>query len=754
MDPANLVGHLLDDGTLRITDVIGSGSFATVYLAESTEPPKRQYAVKSLFKSGLTPLQLEIQMAEARFLTKLSPHPNIVVLHKVLHDEEYMHLVMEFAPSDLFEFVADVDFLDDETIKDLFLQIVSAVKHCHNNGVYHRDLKPENILVAPMTVSTYQPKLTDFGLATHDSVSSEFGCGSVRYLAPECLPTPKARPYIPARADIWALGVILVNLISGKNPWRRADDTDESFICYHSDTQFWDAFGITPQAAKVVSAMLSVNPAHRISLDEVERRIMKIEVFREKNFVQDMGDRETTVGTVGMEREHRSWNSFASEMSFGRPLVFRDAVVPDELRIQSPTMNKSWHDDFEDDEEDKEYVEDYDDGIMFPPMSDDEEELFAKVLVHGQVPSFVNSNQMSPVREKKKKKRGNKNTKRPVKIEFEVIESEPHDNSVVPSSDEDDKTRLNLDNQLSTPIAIPRQRKSVIGEKTPTGRHEIATMTEEDDEHTPPAQWGGESQMTPKHYMLAPESAVRKSSNNQTPSPNANGFAGLSPTPTRFSDNKSLSPSVSRTPPRSNNNSPRTPMGSYGKPPVLSYNNKTPVGSYNNSFNSKTPSPSNLGDRSVFQSPVRNNNTKKPDPRVAFTRQQPTLSTSATKPQSNDVRAIEIKPHNSSREQNRTAGSRPFNPVQNYSQSGGKLWSHDSERPWTKFNPTEKIEVGKGHSKLQNDKKPHHQHHQSHQEWKKQDDWKPMKAVSMVMEYGWDKAHKKDKREWKRKEVW
>ncbi|KAJ1565561.1 hypothetical protein HK096_001983 [Nowakowskiella sp. JEL0078] len=141
MDPSALIGLLLDDSKLRIINIIGSGSFANVYLAESTSLPKRQYAVKSLFKHGLSPKQLELQLHEFRYLQLVSPHSNIVTLHKVIQDDDFLHLVMEFAPNDLFEFVADVDSLDDITIKDMFSQIVSAVKHCHIRGVFHRDLK-------------------------------------------------------------------------------------------------------------------------------------------------------------------------------------------------------------------------------------------------------------------------------------------------------------------------------------------------------------------------------------------------------------------------------------------------------------------------------------------------------------------------------------------------------------------------------------------------------------------------------------
>jgi serine/threonine protein kinase len=79
-------------------------------------------------------------------------------------------------------------------------------------------LKPENCL---LDIQTMVVKLTDFGLTTRDTWSNEMGCGSARYMAPEaCACADPVKGYSPAAGDIWALGIILINLLFSKNPVR------------------------------------------------------------------------------------------------------------------------------------------------------------------------------------------------------------------------------------------------------------------------------------------------------------------------------------------------------------------------------------------------------------------------------------------------------------------------------------------------------------------------------------------------------
>ena len=131
----------------------------------------------------------------------------------------------------------------DSLIRSVFLQLLDGVAYLHTLGIAHRDIKPENIVCSD---SGTRVRICDFGLATSELHSSEFGCGSTFYIAPECLgdwdshlrPEARRSQYPTRPGDVWSLGIILVNLVCGRNPWRIAAPTDESFNAYLADPHF------------------------------------------------------------------------------------------------------------------------------------------------------------------------------------------------------------------------------------------------------------------------------------------------------------------------------------------------------------------------------------------------------------------------------------------------------------------------------------------------------------------------------------
>ncbi|KAJ3141500.1 hypothetical protein HDU90_005837 [Geranomyces variabilis] len=191
------------------------GSFAIVYEGVSTRSKDNNetFAVKVLFKQNLTPELLAVQKREAQLMADLGAHANIVALLETYETDDCFYLVMEMMETDLFDLIerSEVAF---ESIPAVFDAICAAVAFAHEKGVYHRDLKPENVLVS---ADLRTVKLTDFGLATTDKVSSEIGIGSVRYMDPQCF--GEQQEYDCAKNDAWALGVILLNLLTGQNPW-------------------------------------------------------------------------------------------------------------------------------------------------------------------------------------------------------------------------------------------------------------------------------------------------------------------------------------------------------------------------------------------------------------------------------------------------------------------------------------------------------------------------------------------------------
>lgn len=168
---------------------------------------------------------------------------------------------------------------NDYLVRKAFLQILDAVDFCHSIGIYHRDLKPENILV---TDGGQTVKLADFGLATKDNITSDFGCGSTFYMSPECqatAPSP-ASCYASGPNDVWSLGVILVNLTCGRNPWKRASHDDATFRAYLKDSRFLSSIlPLSSELDRILRRIFECNPARRITIPELRELILRCPRF-------------------------------------------------------------------------------------------------------------------------------------------------------------------------------------------------------------------------------------------------------------------------------------------------------------------------------------------------------------------------------------------------------------------------------------------------------------------------------------------
>lgn len=274
--PEDRIGLVIADG-IQLTGILGVGAYGTVYEACQIGTGVR-YAVKVLNKLGLDPRQQEFQNREIVLHYAASQHPNVASLVKIMDSPECTYVVIEYCPEgDLFSKITEEGHYigNDFKAKHMFLQILSAVQHCHSKGIYHRDLKPENVLVMD---DGWTAKLADFGLATRERVTSDFGCGSTFYMSPECQ-TPNPSPYscyASAPNDVWSLGVILVNLTCGRNPWKRASMDDSTFRAFMKDRNFLKSIlPITDDLNCLLQKIFEVNPHRRISLDDLREGLMR-----------------------------------------------------------------------------------------------------------------------------------------------------------------------------------------------------------------------------------------------------------------------------------------------------------------------------------------------------------------------------------------------------------------------------------------------------------------------------------------------
>jgi serine/threonine protein kinase/WD40 repeat protein len=225
---AAIARDLREDGTIgpyKVLQLIGEGGFGVVYMAEQLRPVVRRVALK-VIKLGMDTAQVVARFEQERQALAMMDHPNIArVLDAGATDSGRPYFVME-----LVRGVPITQYCDDKRLTmrermDLFIPVCRAVAHAHQKGIIHRDIKPSNVLV---TVADGHPvpKVIDFGIAkatgarlTNKTLFTEFRqlIGTPEYMSPE-----QAEMHgvdVDTRSDIYSLGVLLYELLTGTTPF-------------------------------------------------------------------------------------------------------------------------------------------------------------------------------------------------------------------------------------------------------------------------------------------------------------------------------------------------------------------------------------------------------------------------------------------------------------------------------------------------------------------------------------------------------
>ncbi|KAL4253017.1 Aurora kinase [Abortiporus biennis] len=280
----NFLGVTLDNGRLRLVQVLGSGASGVVYLAVEQSLNvnlTKTYAVKCIPKAEPGSHHIFLQRREIRHHYRMSSHPNVLTLHKIMEDDSYIFLVLDFCSGgDLFKLITEGGRFcgDDYMVKKVFLQLIGAVEACHEQGIYHRDIKPENILCSADRTQVY---LADFGLSTKSINSTNFRAGSFSYMSPECIRVDMVQEaYSSPSNDVWSLGVILTSLISGRNPWKYAISSDECYKAFARNPNFLrNMLPISAAANNILLQIFTKSERSRLTLKELKHMVLDIDTF-------------------------------------------------------------------------------------------------------------------------------------------------------------------------------------------------------------------------------------------------------------------------------------------------------------------------------------------------------------------------------------------------------------------------------------------------------------------------------------------
>ncbi len=228
---------------------LASGGMATVYLAKDLRL-ERKVAIKAIHPHLIGDQNFVVKFErEAKVAASLS-HPNLVNVFDQGQDADVLYLVMEYVPGiTLRDAIDQFGALTDERAFEVVTPIAAGLAQAHRAGILHRDIKPENILLA----DSGAVKLSDFGLAREMSnrTSVEELVGTAAYLSPELVSGGEVGP----ASDIYALGVVLFELVTSRQPFTGADS--RSIALQHANSKIPEARTINPAVSSELSQLIS-----------------------------------------------------------------------------------------------------------------------------------------------------------------------------------------------------------------------------------------------------------------------------------------------------------------------------------------------------------------------------------------------------------------------------------------------------------------------------------------------------------------
>jgi serine/threonine-protein kinase len=268
-NPQSIIGK-----KYKIVKAIGAGGMATVYAAESLSDPSFKVALKVFYPGIIKSAEAKDRFRNEVLAAYRVPHENVIQIYECFDEDNLFAFSQELADGgDLFQRLQQGPINQKTTLK-IIHQITSGLQAIHESSVIHRDIKPENILMTKSGIA----KISDFGVARLTGINTPTQVGHIvgtpRYVSPEYVATGKC----DQRTDIFALGILAFEMLTGKLPF--PDHTSEvlsnnRFVA-NKRTSLQDCqIECSKELELIIERCLAINPDERYQtaqdmIDDIE----------------------------------------------------------------------------------------------------------------------------------------------------------------------------------------------------------------------------------------------------------------------------------------------------------------------------------------------------------------------------------------------------------------------------------------------------------------------------------------------------